>query len=96
MSPPLAVAGLPGAAAPGSFHLRGVAVAENTGIEWCDHTFNPWVGCTKISPACDHCYAEAWAKRDDEPDVFRIGRRRAGRLLDGRTWNEFPRRAVGC
>lgn len=32
-------------------------------IEWTDHTFNPWVGCTKISPGCDHCYAEGWAKR---------------------------------
>lgn len=38
-------------------------MSENTKIEWCDHTFNPWVGCTKISPACDHCYAEGWAKR---------------------------------
>jgi protein gp37 len=36
---------------------------ENSKIEWTDHTFNPWTGCTKISPACDHCYAEAWAKR---------------------------------
>lgn len=34
-------------------------MAENTQIEWCDATFNPWIGCTKISPACDHCYAEA-------------------------------------
>ena len=32
-------------------------------IEWTDHTFNPWWGCTKVSPACAHCYAEAWAKR---------------------------------
>ena len=32
-------------------------------IEWTDHTFNPWVGCTKISPGCDHCYAAGWAKR---------------------------------
>lgn len=38
-------------------------MAENTKIEWATHTFNPWVGCTKISPACDHCYAEGWAKR---------------------------------
>lgn len=38
-------------------------MAENTAIEWCDSTFNPWIGCTKISPACDHCYAEGWAKR---------------------------------
>lgn len=34
-------------------------MAEQTGIQWCDHTFNGWVGCTKVSPACDHCYAEA-------------------------------------
>lgn len=34
-------------------------MAENSAIEWTDHTFNPWIGCTKVSPACDHCYAEA-------------------------------------
>ena len=34
-------------------------MAENSKIEWCDHTFNPWIGCTKVSPACDNCYAEA-------------------------------------
>lgn len=28
-----------------------------TKIEWADHTFNPWIGCTKVSPACDNCYA---------------------------------------
>jgi protein gp37 len=38
-------------------------VAETTGIAWCDSTFNPWIGCTKISPGCDHCYAEALDKR---------------------------------
>jgi protein gp37 len=38
-------------------------MAENTAIEWADHTFNPWVGCTKVSPGCDHCYAESWARR---------------------------------
>ena len=32
-------------------------------IEWTDHTFNPWWGCTKVSPACDNCYAEAFARR---------------------------------
>lgn len=34
-----------------------------TGITWTHHTFNPWWGCTKVSPGCDNCYAEAWAKR---------------------------------
>lgn len=38
-------------------------MAENSKIEWTDHTFNPWTGCTAVSPACDHCYAEGWAKR---------------------------------
>jgi protein gp37 len=33
-------------------------MSENTKIEWCDHTFNPWEGCTKVGPGCDHCYAE--------------------------------------
>jgi protein gp37 len=31
---------------------------ENSKIEWTDHTFNPWMGCTQISPACDNCYAQ--------------------------------------
>lgn len=34
-----------------------------TKIEWADHTFNPWIGCTKVSAGCDHCYAEAWQAR---------------------------------
>jgi protein gp37 len=34
-------------------------MGENSKIEWTDHTFNPWIGCTKVSPACDNCYAEA-------------------------------------
>ncbi|WP_305970250.1 MULTISPECIES: DUF5131 family protein [unclassified Mameliella] len=37
-------------------------MAEHSKIEWTDHTFNPWIGCTKVSPACDHCYAEAQDK----------------------------------
>lgn len=32
-------------------------MAESTAIEWADHTFNPWIGCTKVSPGCDNCYA---------------------------------------
>lgn len=31
---------------------------ENSRISWTDHTFNPWIGCTKVSPACANCYAE--------------------------------------
>ena len=38
-------------------------MGRNSHIEWTHHTFNPWWGCKKVSPACDHCYAELWAKR---------------------------------
>ena len=34
-----------------------------TKIEWTEQTWNPTTGCTKISPGCKHCYAEAMAKR---------------------------------
>lgn len=32
-------------------------------IQWTDHTFNPWWGCARVSPGCERCYAEAFAKR---------------------------------
>jgi protein gp37 len=38
-------------------------MGQQTGIEWTDHTFNPWWGCVRVSPACQHCYAETFAKR---------------------------------
>lgn len=38
-------------------------MAIDTNIEWCDSTFNGWIGCTKISPGCDHCYAEGMNNR---------------------------------
>lgn len=33
-------------------------MGQDSKIEWTDHTFNPWIGCTKVSPGCLHCYAE--------------------------------------
>lgn len=39
-------------------------MAENSAIEWTTHTFNPWRGCEHAGPGCDHCYAEAMAKRN--------------------------------
>lgn len=38
-------------------------MGKDSRIEWTHHTFNPWWGCVKVSPACDHCYAEKWAHR---------------------------------
>ena len=48
-------------------------MAENSKIEWTHHTFNPWIGCTEVSAACDLCYARelaklyGWAKWGNEP-----------------------------
>lgn len=38
-------------------------MGTTTAISWTDHTFNPWWGCERVSPGCQHCYAEAFAKR---------------------------------
>lgn len=38
-------------------------MSENSAIEWTDHTWNPWWGCTEVSPGCDHCYARTLAER---------------------------------
>lgn len=38
-------------------------MGDKTGIEWADSTWNPITGCDKVSPGCDHCYAETFAER---------------------------------
>lgn len=37
---------------------------KDTKIEWCDHSWSPWRGCTKVSPGCANCYAETLSKRN--------------------------------
>lgn len=77
-------------------------MGETTKIGWTDHTFNPWVGCTKVSPACDNCYAEGWAKRAGR-DVWGHGkpRQRTKTWDQPEKWNaaaaaEGERRRVFC
>ena len=38
-------------------------MAQGSGIEWTESTWNPVTGCTKISPGCKYCYAERMAER---------------------------------
>ncbi len=38
-------------------------MSETTGIAWTDHTFNPWIGCARVSEGCRNCYAEREARR---------------------------------
>lgn len=60
-------------------------MARNSKIEWTTHTFNPWWGCVRVSPACKHCYAEAWAKRVGQ-NVWGIGAER--RFFGDKHWAE--------
>lgn len=48
-------------------------MGENSGIEWTKHTFNGWIGCTKVGPGCDHCYAETWDARGMQGGARRWG-----------------------
>ena len=60
-------------------------MAENSGISWTRHTWNPWMGCTKVSPACDGCYAEALMdKRYGKVQWGNAPRVRTG----AHTWND--------
>ena len=66
-------------------------MGANSDIEWTEHTFNPWWGCERISPACDHCYAAAWAKRTGFTDLWSGQRRVFGdkHWREPVEWNEW-------
>ena len=61
-------------------------MAKNTKIEWADHTFNPWIGCTRVSPACDHCYAENLM--DSRMHVVQWGAGQPRKRTSARNWND--------
>lgn len=61
-------------------------MAANSKIEWCDHTFNPWTGCTKVSPGCANCYAESWAKRSG---LVTWGKGNPRRRTSAANWKEL-------
>ena len=59
-------------------------MAKNSAIEWTHHTFNPWWGCTKVSPGCDNCYAANMARRYGH-EVW--GHDAPRRFLSNETWD---------
>jgi len=61
-------------------------MAKNSNIEWTHHTFNPWWGCQKVSPACKHCYAQTWAKRCGGSDLW--GSRSKRRFFTDKHWSD--------
>ena len=60
-------------------------MGANSRIEWTTHTFNPWWGCIKVSEACKHCYAEAWARRLGQ-DVW--GPKTQRRVMSENHWKQ--------
>lgn len=38
-------------------------MGKETGIAWCDHTANFWMGCARVSPGCEQCYAESFVTK---------------------------------
>ncbi|NJM54589.1 MAG: DUF5131 family protein [Verrucomicrobiae bacterium] len=59
-----------------------------TGIEWCDHTFNAWIGCKEVSPGCANCYARTLMQ--DRLKRARWGDHERVRTVDS-TWNQVFR-----
>lgn len=60
-------------------------MGKNSSIEWTHHTFNPWWGCTKVSPGCENCYAETWARRVGA-NIW--GAKQSRRFFTDKHWSE--------
>ena len=63
-------------------------MAEKTGISWADSVVNLWVGCEKVGPGCDRCYAQKWAARAGHPELWEGERRRTKTWGDMRKWQK--------
>lgn len=60
-------------------------MGKGSGIAWTDHTFNPWWGCVKVSPACDNCYAATF---DHRLGGNHWGKDAERRMFGDKHWNE--------
>lgn len=66
-------------------------MSDNSSIEWTEATWNPVTGCTKVSPGCDHCYAERIVERFHGKGSFAIVTRSEDKLYAPLRWKR-PRR----
>lgn len=63
-------------------------MGETTGISWCDHTFNSWIGCARVSPGCAHCYAADLAKNRMGLDVWDGKYERPRKMMSEAYWKQ--------
>lgn len=68
-------------------------MGEETGIRWTHHTFNPWIGCTAVSRACDLCYAKTLVEGRMGGDFAERRRTSAANWSQVRRWNRKAREA---
>jgi protein gp37 len=61
-------------------------MGTNSAISWCDHTFNPWWGCARVSPGCVNCYADRDATRWGMNDLWRANGPR--RMMSENYWRQ--------
>ena len=66
-------------------------MAESTEIAWTKSTFNPWIGCQKVGPGCDNCYAEALDSRKVFGGAVHFGARVPRMRTKPANWNQVKR-----
>lgn len=71
-----------------------VELRDGSKIEWTDYTFNPWIGCARVSPGCQHCYAETMAGRYGWAEWGKNGTRRVTADSNWKKPLTWQRRAV--
>lgn len=72
-------------------------MGKTTEIAWCDASFNTHWGCAKVSPGCNFCYAETWAKRTGYSDIWGVNAHR--RVMSDRYWRQpytWNKKAAGA
>lgn len=62
-------------------------MGERSAISWTDATYNPWIGCTRISPGCDHCYAARDNQRHKWVSAWDAERRQTKSAPNVLKWN---------
>jgi len=73
-------------------------MGQDTKIAWTDHTFNPWMGCIKVSEGCRNCYAETFTKNRMGKSLWGPGSERQvtkGPWQNVRRWNRAAPEAIG-